>query len=479
MKKNTLFKTLLLLVIFAGSVACSDDDKKSGREAIEFAVTPETIQFNAIGGNSIINIHVNGNDDWTIENSTDWLTISETAGKGVGHAGLVVAANETTDERTATITVTSGTETRPVTIRQSGDTSTIIVYDIAPDATNMSDMTSVQLTADMGTGWNLGNTLEAIGGETAWGNPMANRQLIDGVKAAGFNTIRIPVSWSNFSDEANFTINPTWINRVQQVVDYAIANDMYVIMNEHWDNGWMQPTYAQQTYVNNRLAKMWKQIATHFRDYDYHLIFAGSNEVMVTDNYGTPTAEYYTVQNSFNQTFITAVRTTGGRNAFRYLAVQGFNTNIDHTVNFAVIPEDVTPTRLLMEVHFYDPFNFTLVDANTITQWGTNATDPASTETWANEAYVDTQFQRMKTNFIDRGVGVILGEYGAISRTDVAGHEAFRTYWIEYVSTSARNYGLVPVWWDAGLPQNNHTMGLFDRNTGAVAHQNIVDAILP
>jgi len=479
MKKKSIFKTLLLLVLVAGSAACSDDDKKTGREAVDFAVTPETIQFNAVGGNSIINVHVNGDDDWRIDNTADWLSISETSGKGVGHAGLTVAANEATEERMATINVISGTETRPVTIRQSAETGAVIVYDIAPDPTNMSDMTSVQLTAAMGTGWNLGNTLEAIGGETAWGNPMANRQLIDGVKAAGFNTIRIPVSWSNFSDAASFTINPTWMSRVQEVVDYAIANDMYVIMNEHWDSGWMQPTYAQQAYVNNRLGIMWKQIATHFRDYDHHLIFAGSNEVMVDGNYGTPTAEYYTVQNSFNQTFVTAVRTTGGRNAFRYLAVQGFNTNIDHTIDFAVIPEDVTPTRLLMEVHFYDPFNFTLSEANTITQWGANATDPARTETWANEAHVDTQFERMKTNFIDRGIGVIMGEYGAMARTDVPGHEVFRLYWVDYVSTSARNHGLVPVWWDNGIPENNHTMGIFNRSTGAVAHQNVVDAILP
>ena len=354
-----------------------------------------------------------------------------------------------------------------------------ITYDIAPDPDGMSDMTSVQLTAAMGTGWNLGNTLEAIGGETAWGNPMATKQLMDGVKAAGFTTIRIPVSWSNFSNAATFTINPTWMNRVQTVVDYAIANNMYVILNEHWDNGWMQPTAAQQNYVNNRLAIMWKQIATRFRDYDYHLIFAGTNEVMVDGDYGTPTSEYYTVQNSFNQTFVTTVRTTGGRNAYRYLAVQGFNTNIDHTVNFAKIPQDTTANRLLMEVHFYDPFNFTLAEANTVTQWGANATDPSRTEAWANEAQVDSQFQKMKTNFIDKGVGVILGEYGAISRTDVPGHEAFRLRWVEYVSNSARSHKIVAVWWDAGVPQNNHSMGLFNRTTGQVVYPDLRNAILP
>jgi endoglucanase len=173
------------------------------------------------------------------------------------------------------------------------------------------------------------------------------------------------------------------------------------------------------------------------------------------------------------------VRATGGRNAYRYLAVQGFNTNIDHTVNFATIPKDTTPNRLLMEVHFYDPFNFTLAEANTITQWGAHATDPSRTEAWANEAFIDAQFQKMKTNFIDKGVGVILGEYGAISRTDVPGHEAFRLYWVQYVSNSARSHKLVPVWWDAGVPQNNHSMGLFNRTTGQVVYPNLRNAILP
>lgn len=478
MKKYSILKISVLLLLLLVMAACSNEDNKTGATTTELTVTPELLAFNTIGGNATITIHANANSDWTIQNNIAWLTVSQTIGKGEGQAALTVAPNSGTEERTATINVVSGTVTKPVVIQQSGK-SNALTYDIAPDQSNMSSLTSVELTAAMGTGWNLGNTLEAIGGETAWGNPMAGRQLIDGVKAAGFNTIRIPVSWSNFSDAANFTISTAWINRVQEVVDYAIANNMYVILNEHWDNGWMQPTYAQQTYVNNRLGIMWKQIATRFRDYDHHLIFAGTNEVMVTNDYGTPTKEYYTVQNSFNQTFVTAVRTTGGRNAYRYLAVQGFNTNIDHTINFAVVPQDPTPSRLLMEVHFYDPFNFTLADANTITQWGSITTDPSRAEAWANEAYVDNQFQRMKTNFIDKGIGVILGEYGAISRTDVAGHKAFRLYWTNYVSTSARSHGLVPVWWDAGLPQNNHSMGVFNRSTGQVAHQDLLNAILP
>lgn len=343
--------------------------------------------------------------------------------------------------------------------------------------TNPGGMTSVELTQVMGVGWNLGNSLDAIGGETAWGNPMVTQQLINAVKAAGFDTLRVPVAWSKFSDPANFVIQTSWMDRVEEVVNYGLNADMYVIVNIHWDEGWMQPTYAQQNYVNNRLSIMWEQIATRFRDYDERLLFAGTNEVMVEGDYGTPTEEYYTVQNSFNQTFVDTVRATGGGNATRHLVVQGFNTNIDHTVNFAEIPVDTVANRLMMEVHYYDPYNFTLNENSSITQWGAIATDPNATETWANESWVDAQFQRMKTNFVDQGIGVILGEYGVISRPNVANHEIYRTYWNEYITESAVSHGLVPVYWDNGYA-GNAGMAIFDRNNGNQLYPAIVDAIV-
>ncbi len=348
---------------------------------------------------------------------------------------------------------------------------------IAGSSSSAGGLTSVQLTKLMGIGWNVGNSLDAIGGETAWGNPLITQQLINSVKAAGFKTIRLPVAWSKFSDESNFVIQTAWMDRVEQVVNYALNADMYVVMNIHWDNGWMQPTNAQQAYVNNRLKIMWTQIANRFKSYDNRLLFAGTNEVMVDGDYGTPTAEYYTVQNSFNQTFVTAVRATGGNNANRFLVVQGFNTNIDHTVNFAKIPTDTTSNRLLMEVHYYDPYNFTLNTNSNITQWGKNATNASAVETWANEAWADSQFQKMKTNFVDKGVGVILGEYGVVSRTNIGDHEGYRVYWNEYITKSAYTRGLVPIYWDNGYGGNGG-MALFDRASGTQLYPNLIQAIV-
>lgn len=310
------------------------------------------------------------------------------------------------------------------------------------------------------------------GNETAWGNPAVTQQLINSIKAAGFDTIRIPVAWSVFTDSASYTIDPAWLNRVEEVVNYGLNADMYVIINEHWDGGWLNhPFYNQQESLNNRLSIMWTQIANHFRDYNHRLLFAGTNEVMNEGDYGTPTQEYVDVQNSFNQTFVNAVRATGGNNTNRYLVVQGFNTNIDHTVNFAEIPNDTVANRLMMEVHYYDPYNFTLNTGSNITEW------PSTQETWANEAWVDEQFQRMKTNFVDQGVAVILGEYGVVSRMNVANHEASRIRWNQYITESAVAHGLVPVYWDNGVTGDGG-LGLFDRNNGNPVYPDIISVLV-
>jgi endoglucanase len=343
----------------------------------------------------------------------------------------------------------------------------------------MRDLTSLQLSALMSPGWNLGNSLEAIGGETAWGNPAVNQALMNAVKAAGFKTVRIPVSWKQYAD-ANDNISASWMARVTQVVDYARNAGLYAIINIHWDGGWMNnPTYAQQATINARITKFWTQIANNFKNYDDTLLFAGTNEVMKDGDWGTPTVEYYTVQNSFNQTFVNAVRATGGNNAVRHLIVQGFNTNIDHTYNFFSVPNDSASKRLMVEVHYYDPYNFTLnTDNDNIWQWGSIATSAANTETWANESYADAQMQKMKSRFIDGlGMPVIMGEYSAVARLNVDSAQKYRSYWDQTIAKAAFSRGIVPVYWDAGAT-GNHTSGLFNRSTGAQAYPSLISTIV-
>jgi endoglucanase len=344
-------------------------------------------------------------------------------------------------------------------------------------AGGMRNLTSLQLSKLMAPGWNLGNSLEAIGGETAWGNPPANQALFNAVAAAGFKSVRIPVSWSQYAD-ANYNISASWMARVTQVVDAARAAGLYAIINVHWDGGWMQPSYAQQAAVNSRLNKFWTQIGNNFKNHDDYLLFAGTNETNIEGVFSAPTAENCTVQKSFNQTFVNAARATGGNNAQRHLVVQGYLTNIDYTIGCnATLPTDSVANRLMMEVHYYDPYNFTLSDSDNIWQWGASATNPAATETWANESFTDTQFQKLRTTFIDKGVPVILGEYSANLRSNVDPTGKYRKLWNQYITQAAFKRGVVPMYWDSGYT-GNHASGLFNRSNGTQAYPDVVTGIV-
>lgn len=330
----------------------------------------------------------------------------------------------------------------------------------------------------MSPGWNLGNTMEAINAAAApsptsqegfWGNPHVTQAQLDAVAAAGFKSVRIPLAWDQYA-EADGTISRAWMDRVGEVVGYARKAGLYVVINIHWDGGWMQPTYADRDEVNAKIASYWTQIATAFRDADDHVLFAGTNEVMVADVYTEPTAENCEVQNGFNQLFVDTVRATGGANADRWLVVQSYNTNIDWALSCnADMPSDPTPGRMMMEVHYYDPYNFTLNTDSKIWQWGSLATKGNATETWADEAHADRQFGKMKTTFVDRGIPVILGEYAASLRSEKDKSQTFRNYWNLYITYSAVRHGLIPMYWDNGYT-SNHNSGLFNRARAQLAY---------
>jgi endoglucanase len=289
--------------------------------------------------------------------------------------------------------------------------------------------------------------------------------------------VRIPVAWNQYT-ESDATIRAFWLKRVQEVVDYAHKAGLYVVINVHWDGGWQQPTFKAQDQADARLAAFWKQIATHFRDYDDRLLFAGTNEIMVTGDYSPPTAENCKVQNGFNQIFVAAVRSTGGNNANRWLVVQSYNTDINHAVSCNTkMPGDTVAKRLMMEVHYYDPFNFTLNEKSNIWQWGKIATQASATEPWANENYTDAQFKKMKVNFVDKGVPVILGEYAASRKTEYDPEGKYRNYWNADITRSAHEHGLVPMYWDNGVT-SNHSSGLFDRASATPAFPETISEIV-
>jgi len=331
----------------------------------------------------------------------------------------------------------------------------------------------------MKVGWNMGNTLEAICGETAWGGAYTTQKFIDSVKAAGFNAVRLPCAWDCHTN--NGIINSAWIARVKEVIDYCINDSLYVMLNIHWDGGWLENnvTTSAQDAVNEKQHNYWTQIANYFKDYDEHLLFAGANEPNVDNAAGM------TVLLSYHQTFIDAVRATGGNNSSRTLVIQGPSTDIEKTNNLMnILPADQIADRLIIEIHYYTPWQFCGLneDANwgkMFYYWGKDyhsSTDVTRNATWGEERDVEKYFGMMKTKFIDKGIPVINGEYAAFRRnlnppSDQALHDASIEYFHRYVVNSAVSKGIIPFYWDVN-------MGLFNRSTGAILDHGILNAIM-
>jgi aryl-phospho-beta-D-glucosidase BglC (GH1 family) len=380
---------------------------------------------------------------------------------------------------------------KPSKVNQTGSAGSIYPsYNTNPipaDATGMSS-SAVQLAAKIQLGWNLGNSLEAIGGETAWGNPKATKALIDLVKANGFNAIRIPVSYDQYLAYASTAqLKAEWLARVKEVVHYVVDNDMYVIVNIHWDGGWLENncTEAKKSATNAKQKAFWEQIATTLRGFDEHLIFASANEPKVAN------ATEMAVLNSYHQTFIDAVRSTGGKNAYRTLVIQGPDTDIEKTNKLMLtLPTDKVADRMMMEIHYYTPYQFTLMDKDAdwgkmFYYWGASnrsTTDTERNPTWGEEADLDKLFKSMKTQFVDKGIPVILGEFGAIRRSNLTGnnlalHLASRAYYFQYVVKQAKANGIVPFYWDEGNIGSNG-FGIFNRNNTTVADLQALKGLL-
>ena len=496
--KYVLLSLVFLLIMQISACNKGDEPTPDPEEEIVLTVDKSSLSFTAEGGTAEISITCNV--IWKLEyDAESWAKPSLQSTKGNAIVTITTTVNETTAERQTTFQLTAtDAETITITINQEAGEEPVIVEEpeledfIEVDNTNMRSITSLQLSEEMGIGWNMGNSMEAViltddvlsGNETSWGNAMITKQLVDSIKEAGFNTVRLPVAWSHqFDDEATYDINYEWKLRVEEVVNYILDNDMYVIMNIHWDGGWLDhPFYENQDELNERQEIMWKQIAKFFRDYDDHLLFAGTNEVHIEGEYGEPSTENVEVQNSFNQTFVNTVRATGGRNAYRHLVVQTYNTNISQGISYFEVPEDEIEDRLHVEVHFYDPYQFTL-DANSgVYLWGEANAGSSAHSGWGDEDWVDDIFGQVKTHFVDQGYPVILGEYAASLRSNLSGaaydqHIESRNYYLNYVTKTALKNDMVPVYWDNGHTGDTGS-GLFNRADGSVAHPDALEAII-
>lgn len=358
-------------------------------------------------------------------------------------------------------------------------------------ADEFKDLNAAEITDAMGLGWNVGNQLEAssnkVPNETAWQSTKITKELIDSVKEQGFSSVRIPVSYLSFigSKEDGYKIDEAWLNRVEEVVDYVVENDMYAIINIHGDGyytvdgGWLLVDEEDQAAINEKFGAVWTQIADKFKDYDEHVVFESMNEVF-DNNYDDPTPEQYANINAYNQTFIDAVRATGGNNAKRWVLIPGWNTNIDYTVGDYgfELPDDSKCTadgnRIMVSVHYYDPWDFCGNEGNLVkTQWGKDA---EFKKRGGVETGVDNAFQKLYDSFTSKGIPVIIGEMGAIDKSHVdEKNPESRVKWYSYVITKARELGCVPVIWDNGWNGKNG-FGLFNRADATVTQPEIVKA---
>ncbi len=366
------------------------------------------------------------------------------------------------------------------------------------DITSFEDLNQSQIVEAMGPGWNLGNQLESVTDnvpeETNWGNPVITEKLIQSVKAAGFKSIRIPVSYfAKIDDDKDYTIDSKWLDRVQEVVNYCIKNDLYAVINIHGDGyntidgGWLLCNGKNQTEIKKKYKKVWKQIAERFKNYDEHLLFESMNEEF-DGSYSEPNKEYYQNINDYNQIFVDTVRKTGDNNTKRWLIIPGWNTNIDYTAGdygFKLPTDqyrdksiDKEEQRIMISVHYYSPWDFCGGENGVITQWGNEADDPSKTSTTCDETYMKNQLNLMKTTFADKGYPVFIGEYGSIDKTSYdSENEYYRAYFARKLCQLSRKNGCIPMYWDNGY-NGVHGFGLFDRTTCEVTQPVIIDAIM-
>lgn len=328
------------------------------------------------------------------------------------------------------------------------------------DDSSVNELTATEVIKLMGNGINLGNTMEAYGHEsyvksgadptsfeTLWGQPVTTKEMIEDMKAMGFDTLRIPVAWTNGInfESGDYTIDERLMNRVDEIVNYALDADMYVIINDHWDGGWWGMFGSEDEAVREQAMElyksMWTQICEHFADYSYKLIFESANEELgdrlndkdITGSEGVlNTSECYEKTNEINSEFVKLVRSTGGKNADRFLLIAGYNTDISKTCDDRYkMPEDTAKDKLLLSVHYYTPWDYCGTKA--INQWGS-----------PDDYDEQNSLMQMLTKFTEQGYGVVIGEYAVMGTTTKPDTDKFYNNLLDNCDL----YNYCPVLWD-------------------------------
>lgn len=356
---------------------------------------------------------------------------------------------------------------------------TVIPSGIEASAANIPMRSSTEIVEEMGLGWNLGNTLDCQADwldstdpkdfEQAWGNPVTTREMIDKVKEGGFKTIRIPVTWLNHIGAApEYTIDAAWMDRVQEVVDYAMDAGLYVILNTHHDSDWVVPSYAKEAEVTDKLEKVWAQIADRFKDYDDHLILETLNE---TREKGTSyewiggSDEGRDVVNHYIDAAVKVIRESGGNNDERAIMIQTYGASGS---NVAIDSLNIPDTKnIIVSLHSYSPYHFAM---NAYDQWQVN--------TWGTDAdklNLETELQYYYNSFVAKGIPLVMGEMGSTNKGNTHDRAELAKYYIKY----AKERRIPCIWWDNGANNiGGENFGLFDRYNLNWYHPEIRNALV-
>lgn len=332
------------------------------------------------------------------------------------------------------------------------------------DFTKMRGLSASQLVADMGPGWNLGNALESEYNETYWGNPYTTKDMIDAIAARGFKTLRVPVRWDDsYLDPASYTIKPEFMDRVETVVNYGLQNDMYVIINVHHNDlqTMVSTDSSIQKRVKDELVSIWKQVGNRFKNYGDKLILETINEPRFEEDWNGNTA-FYNCVNEYNEVSRAAIRGTGGNNLSRLIMMPTYAASSD-SPKISTWKKLSDDDMIAVSIHAYLPFDF--------------AFEGKGHSNWTDTDYDDLAavFRRLNTTFVKKGLPVVIGEFGATGKDNLADREKYAKIYAAF----AKKYHMPCIWWDNHLfGKGSEQFGIFNRNTLSFVYGGIADAII-
>ena len=422
-------------------------------------------------------IPFNAVENWKVTSDAIWCTVSPTQGTAGNDKkiSISIAANLTKEARTAHIVIKTIKGEKPmvnITINQPAMVEKPS-NDIDTNAPIGMQSTASGLVKKIDVGWNLGNTCEAgiwdgwndddLNIETNWLSPKVktSKEMFTALKEAGFNGIRIPTRWYLHAD-ADMKINDRWMARVKEIVDYAVSQDMYVILNSHHDNWYDRlPVGYNEADIRKKFETMWTQIATYFKDYDEHLILAGANEIIKLkangeEDWGSPNDANIKFANDLMQLFVNTVRATGGNNAWRCLMVQPWAANPSNALNDKfVMPTDSKEGRLILEYHCYDPYNYAIAK----TKHDVSTSDYNA---------ISNTFSKLNSKFVAKGIPCIMAEFGSTQdnsdKNKQSTFDNLRADYHTFVISQAKQWNIPGFYWDNfSFEGNGENFGILDR----------------